>query len=275
MRNSDSVEQAQGWERIDLERVERSGLAYYRNENWRGLRHGIFTRRGGASRGQWTSLNVGGNIGDDSAAVGENHRRMYDAVKAQGNRATTTWLVHGTDVVAVDGPRNGKSCLTKADGMITDQPNLPLVMRFADCVPLLLYDPVRQAIGLGHAGWRGTVNGIAAKIVSAMGNAYGSSPQDIQVVIGPAISHSNYQVGSEVVKAAFKYFGEAPGVVRIDPKDGAACLDLWLANQLDFQRAGVEDIEVLRLCTYDNTDDFFSHRAERGKTGRFGVIISL
>ena len=267
--------QAQGWERIDLERVERSGLAYYRNENWRGLTHGIFTRRGGASRGQWTSLNVGGNIGDDSAAVGENHRRMYDAVEAQGGRATTTWLVHGTDVLAVDAPRNGKSWLTKADGMITDQPNLPLVMRFADCVPLLLYDPVKRAIGLAHAGWRGTVKGIAAKIVKSMSNAYGSSPQDIQVVIGPAISHSNYQVGSEVVNAAFKYFGEDSGVVRIDPKDGAACLDLWLANQLDFQRAGVEEVEALRLCTYENTDDFFSHRAEQGKTGRFGVIISL
>ena len=258
-----------------MERVERSGLAYYRNENWRELRHGIFTRRGGASGGQWTSLNMGGNIGDDFAAVGENHRRMYDAVKAQGGRATTTWLVHGTDVVTVDGRSNGKSCLAKADGIITEQPDLPLVMRFADCVPLLLYDPAKAAIGLGHAGWRGTVNGMAAKIVRAMVNVYGSSPQNIQVVIGPAISRSNYQVGCEVVRAAFEYFGEDSGVVRIDPKDGAACLDLWLANQLDFQRAGVEDIEVLRLCTYENTDDFFSHRAEQGKTGRFGVIISL
>ncbi|MCY4019891.1 MAG: peptidoglycan editing factor PgeF [Chloroflexi bacterium] len=258
-----------------MERVERSGLAYYRNENWRGLRHGIFTRRGGASRGQWTSLNLGGNIGDDSAAVGENHRRMYDAVKAQGERAATTWLVHGTDVLVVDGPPNGRSWLAKADGMITGQPDIPLVMRFADCVPLLLYDPAKGAIGLGHAGWRGTVKGIAAKMVSAMGNAYGSSPQDIQVVIGPAISQPNYQIGSEVVEAAFKYFGEAAGVVRIDPKDGAAFLDLWLANQLDFQRVGVEDVEVLRLCTYEHSDDFFSHRAEEGKTGRFGVIISL
>ena len=258
-----------------MERIERSGLAYYRNENWRNLTHGIFTRLGGASAGPWTSLNLGGNIGDDAAAVGENHQRMYQALEAQGDRATTTWLVHGTDVVKVDAPSKGKSWLAKADGMITDQPKLPLVMRFADCVPLLLFDPAKPAIGLGHAGWRGTVNGIAAKVVRAMGKAYGSKPRDIQALIGPAISRANYQVGSEVVNAACKYYGEESGVVRIDPKDSAACLDLWLANQLDFQKVGVEDVEVLRLCTYDNTDDFFSHRAEQGKTGRFGVIISL
>ena len=258
-----------------MERIEGSGLVYYRNENWRALTHGIFTRRGGASLGQWRSLNMGGNIGDDDAAVRENHRRMYAALAAHVDRATTTWLVHGTDIVAVDAPPKGKSWLAKADGMITDQPNLPLVMRFADCAPLLLYDPVKQAIGLGHAGWRGTVNGIAAKIVRAMADAYGSRARDIQVVIGPAISHANYPVGSEVVSAAYQYFGEDSGVVQVDANDGAAYLDLWLANQLDLQRAGVEDVEALRLCTYENTEDFFSHRAEQGKTGRFGVIISL
>lgn len=258
-----------------MERIERAGLAYYRNEHWRELTHGIFTRRGGASRGQWSSLNVGGNIGDDFAAVSENHRRMYDAVKAQRDRAATTWLVHGCDVLTVDAPPNGKRWLAKADGMITDQPELPLVMRFADCVPLLFYDAAKGAIGLGHAGWRGTVKGIAARIVRAMGSAYGSRPQDIQVVIGPAISRANYPVGSDVATAAFRYYGEASGVIAVDPRDGAACLDLWLANQLDLQQAGVENIEVLRLCTYEHSDEFFSHRAEQGKTGRFGVIISL
>ena len=78
-----------------------------------------------------------------------------------------------------------------------------------------------------------------------------------------------------MVNAAYNYFGEEAGVVRIDPRDGAARLDLWLANQLDFQRAGVENVEVLRLCTYEHNHEFFSHRAQRGKTGRFGVIISL
>lgn len=258
-----------------MQRIERSGLSYYVNEDWPSLAHGIFTRLGGASRGQWTSLNVGGNIGDEPAAVAENHRRIYDAVNAKGEHAATTWLVHGTKIVAVDAPGNGRGWLAKADGMISDQPGLPLMMRFADCVPLLLYDPVRQAIGLGHAGWRGTVNGMAAKMAHAMKNAYGSRIQDIQVVIGPAISRANYQVGAEVVHLALNYFGKESGVVWRHPNDGAAYLDLWLANQLDLQRTGVEDVKVLRICTYDNADEFFSHRAERGKTGRFGVVISL
>ena len=258
-----------------MERIERSGLAFYRNRQWQSLSHGIFTRLGGVSGGHWTSLNVGSNNGDDCAAVGENHQRMYGAANVRGDRATTTWLVHGTDVVVVDAPPNGRSWLAKADGMITDQPDLPLVMRFADCVPLLMYDTQKPAIGLGHAGWRGTVSGMAAKMVEAMQNAYGSSPADIQVAIGPAISRANYQVGSEVVDEAQKYYGEASGVVWHDPNDGAAYLDLWLANQLDFQRMGVENVKVLRLCTYDNTDEFFSHRAEQGKTGRFGAVISL
>ncbi len=258
-----------------MQRIERSGLAYYRNENWRGLTHGIFTRRGGASQGPWTSLNLGGNIGDDANAVVENHRRMFEAVAAQGDRAATTWLVHGTDVVAVSAPPKGRGWLSKADAMITNQPNLPLVMRFADCAPLLFYDPHKRAIGLGHAGWRGTVNGIAAKIVCAMGNAFGCRARDIQVVIGPAISRANYQVGSDVLNAARRYYGDDTAAVAINQTDGSACFDLWRANQLDLERAGLQDVETLRLCTYDNTDDFFSHRAEQGKTGRFGVIISL
>ena len=258
-----------------MERIEHSGLAFYRNRGWQNLAHGIFTRLGGVSKGHWTSLNIGSNNGDDGAAVGENHQRMYDAANLCGDRATTTWLVHGTDVVVVDAPRNGRSWLAKADGMITDQPDLPLVMRFADCVPLLMYDPVKPAIGLGHAGWRGTVSGMAAKMVNAMQRAYGSSPQDIQVVVGPAISRDNYEVGNEVAYEAHKYYGDASEVVWQDPDDGSAFFDLWLANQLDFQRMGVENVKVLRLCTYDNTDEFFSHRAEQGKTGRFGVVISL
>lgn len=258
-----------------MERIERSGLAHYRNEHWRALKHGIFTRGGGVSAGQWRALNLGGNIGDDPAAVAENHRRMYDAVRAQGARVATTWLVHGTDVLTVAAPPNGRGWLAKADGMITDQPDLPLVMRFADCVPLLLHDPVKRAIGLGHAGWRGTVKGIAAALVAAMANAYGSQPRDLQAVIGPAISRANYQVGGEVARAAQQYFGENSGIIQYDPDDGSASLDLWLANQLDLQGAGVQQIETLRLCTYDNTDEFYSHRAEQGMTGRFGVIISL
>ena len=259
-----------------MERVSRAGLSYYRSAAWDGLAHGIFTRRGGVSAAQWASLNLGGTNGDDAAAVRENHARMYRALGVNAARAVTSWLVHGTRTIAVPCRAEGKGWLAKADGMITNQPHLPLVMRFADCVPLLLYDPVKRAIGLGHAGWRGTAAGMAASLVRAMRDAYHSRPQDIEVLIGPAISQRNYPVGEEVAAQVRAYYGDAPHLICRSPRNGSRPhLNLWRANQLDFERQGVLNVKVLEICTYDNTDDFFSHRAERGKTGRFGVVISL
>ena len=258
-----------------MQRVSQAGLSYYRYEGWEGLAHGIFTRRGGVSESHWTSLNVGGVNGDNADAVRENHRRMYRAVDVNAERAATTWLVHGVRTIVVEGPARRRGWLAKADGMITNQPDTPLVMRFADCAPLLLYDPAKRAIGLGHAGWRGTVEGMAASLVRKMRSAYGSQPEDIEAVIGPAISRRNYPVGEEVAARAYAYYGAEPGLISRDPTSGRACFDLWKANQLDFERQGVRHVSVLGICTFENTDDFFSHRAERGKTGRLGVVMSL
>ena len=168
---------------------------------------------------------------------------------------------------------NGK--LQRADAIITDQPDTPLVMRFADCVPLLYFDRSKRVIGLAHAGWRGTVKGMAANVSRMMHSAYGCRPEDIEVVIGPAISRRNYRVGEEVASQAVAYFGEGADVIWRDPADGSPYLDLWRANRRDLERCGVTKTTVLNICTYDNTNDFYSHRAENGVTGRFGVVMSL
>jgi YfiH family protein len=214
-------------------------------------------------------------VGDAVQAVNHNHQLMYDTLDVNREKAVTTWQVHGADVVIANGPVTGRKWLAKADGVITNRVDVPLVMRYAVCVPLLFYDPQQQAIGLAHAGWRGTVQGMAANMVFALQQAYGSQPQDIQVVIGPSISIDCFQVGEEVVDALEGYFGSSEGLMRRDPADGTAYVDLWAANQLDLQRAGVEQIEIAGICTYQNKADFFSHRAENGKTGRFGVVMSL
>ena len=258
-----------------MDRVERAGLIFYQNLEWGGLAHGIFTRHGGVSESQWTSLNVGGSNGDNAAAVAENHRRMYRAADVNGDNAVTTWLVHSVETVDLERPPNGNWQLPKADAIITRLTSVPLVMRFADCVPILLYDPATPAIGLGHAGWRGTVRGMAGKMVEAMRHSFSSNPSDIEAVIGPAISQRNYQVGDEVVAAALSHYGCDSELVWRDPTEGSSYLDLWLANQLDLERSGVRKIKVLRICTYDKVADFYSHRAENGQTGRFGVVISL
>ena len=258
-----------------MQRVSAAGTSFYRKADWGELRHGIFTRHGGVSQSHWNSLNMGASIGDDPEAVRENHRRMYRAADVNPERAVSSWLVHSVavKVIADESKLNGK--LEQADAIVTNQPDTPLVMRYADCVPLLFYDPVKRAIGLAHAGWRGTVKGMAAATARALASAFGSRPQDVQALIGPAISRRNYQVGDEVAAAATAYFGAASGVVTRDAADGSAYLDLWRANQLDLERQGLRNIEVLDICTFDNVDEFYSHRAENGKTGRFGVVISL
>ena len=151
-------------------------------------------------------------------------------------------------------------------------------MRYADCVPLLYYDRARRAIGLGHAGWRGALAGIASRIVEVMRKTYGSQPADIEVLVGPAISRRNYRVGEDVAELAQRPISAKAAAASSggDPADGKPHLDLWRANQLDLQRCGVDQHQSsCAICTYEHTNDFYSHRAEAGQTGRFGVLISL
>lgn len=258
-----------------MRQVAWQGLMYYQFAFSHTLKHGIFTRKGGVSPAPWGKLNVGGTLGDAPENVRQNHRLMYDALDVNGERACTVWMVHGADVVVVDGPVDGRRWVALADSMITNRPDTPLVMRYADCTPILFHDPVREVIGIAHAGWRGTVAGVASRTVHAMSQAYGCQPQDIQVGIGPCIGVGRYQVGEEVVSAVQGYFGTVETLICRDPSDGTAYFDLVRANALDLERAGVTQIETAGLCTAERTDEFYSHRAERGKTGRFGAVIAL
>ncbi|MCS6836057.1 MAG: peptidoglycan editing factor PgeF [Anaerolineae bacterium] len=249
-------------------------LRYYRAPL--DVTHGIFTRQGGVSSAPFASLNLGSTVGDDPQAVRENHRLVYEALGVDGQRACTTWLVHSAEVAVATGPHPERGWLTQADGLITNVVGLPLVMRYADCTPILYYDPVQRVVGLAHAGWRGTVQGVARRTVQAMNEAYGTRPEDVQAVIGPSISQAHFQVGEEVVEAMHAYFGpSAAEMIWRCPDDGSAYVDLWEANRRDLQAAGVRDITVMGLCTVDQVADFYSHRAEKGRTGRFGVVICL
>jgi hypothetical protein len=200
---------------------------------------------------------------------------MYAAAGVNRERVCTVWQVHSADVLVVHGPVPNRRWLAQADGMVTDRADTPLTMRFADCTPLLFYDPVKGVIGMAHAGWRGTVAGVGANTVRTMAQTYGCKPRDIRACIGPSIGPARYQVGEEVVAAVQEHFGTTDSLIRRDPADRTAYLDLWAANKLDLQRAGVEQIEVAGICTAEHTDEFFSHRAEKGRTGRFGAVLSL
>jgi YfiH family protein len=162
--------------------------------------------------------------------------------------------------------------------MVTADAGVFLSMRFADCVPILLNDPVRHAIGLAHAGWRGTVKNAAGAAVQAMVKELGCSPGNITAVIGPAIGSCCYQVGEDVIQAVEATFPRVTasdnGAQLVSRRNGQrAYLDLWEANRRQLAAARVGQVVVSGLCTACHTDHFFSHRAERGKTGRFGVVM--
>jgi YfiH family protein len=167
----------------------------------------------------------------------------------------------------------GRVC-PRTDALITATPGVPLMLRFADCVPILFYDPARKVVGLAHAGWRGTVAGIAQATVEAMGRTFGCRPQDMIAGIGPAIGPCCYTVGADVVQAVRQAF--PGGSERLTHRAGGHWqLDLWSANQVQLAECGVGQIEVAGLCTACHTEEWFSHRATGGKTGRFGVLAGL
>lgn len=257
-----------------MERIS-GDVPYYRFSGWEGVTHAIFTRHGGVSPAPFGSLNTGGTVGDPPQNVRRNHHIMYETLGVDAARAVTVWQVHGRDTVLATRPVYNRHWLAPADAVITDRPDLPLVMRYADCTPVMAYDPVRGAIGIAHAGWRGTVLGMASGMIRAMQDAFGSKPSDIRAGVGPAIGPDNYQVGEEVTAAVQAHFGTLDGLIKRDPADNSAYFNLWEANRRDLAQAGVENIEVMGICTASRTDDFFSHRAEKGKTGRFGAIICL
>jgi hypothetical protein len=239
------------------------------------LAHMVFTRQGGVSPGEWSSLNLGLTVGDDPANVAENRRIAFRAAGRPLESLSDSWLVHGADVFIYDRPRPPEwESPPKADILLTDRPGVTLFMRYADCVPLLFFDPARRAIGLAHAGWQGTVKKVAARAVEAMEQRYGTRPGELLAAIGPSISPERYVVGPEVAAQVAEAFGADARALL--PRYGESIhFDLWAANRLTLEQAGVRRIELCGLCTAQNPADWFSHRGQRGRTGRFGALLAL
>lgn len=238
------------------------------------LVHGIFTRRGGVSPAPWDSLNLGGMSGDDKANVIENRRRIFDAVGLPVESIYDAWQVHGTNVICTEKPRPLEVAHLRADAIFTNTPGVTLFQRFADCVPIFLYDPVHRVIGMVHAGWIGTVQRLARISVKAMEEKYNSVPEDIQAVIGPSIGPDHYQIGVDVEKKVRNSFGLASEDLLIH-KDRKMLLNLWQANLYSLRDAGIKNIYITGICTACNLEDWYSHRGEHGNTGRFGALIAL
>ena len=238
--------------------------------------HAVFTRQGGFSPDPWNSLNVGGTVGDERERVRENRFRSFAALGRGRESMFDVWQVHSADVVVANAPhpRLNDPPEFKADAIITDNPEVTLFMRFADCTPIMLYDPVKKAVGIVHAGWLGTVKHTAGQAVKSMWAAFGSNPADILAAIGPSIGPDHYEIGPDVIEQVHYSFGkDANGLLH--GYDWRVHFDLWKANKLSLELAGVEQVEVAGLCTACHPDDWYSHRAQKGKTGRFGALLAI
>ena len=250
-------------------------LGYYQFESLAAdkVLHGVFTRLGGVSKEPFAALNLSASVPDDPQAVEENRRRFYAALGVDPRMAVRTIQVHGGRAAAV-GPADLANVQPATDGLVTATPGLALVMAFADCVPVFLHDPIRGVVGMAHAGWRGTVAGICQATVERMEQVFGCNPADIQAAIGPSIGPCCYQVGTQVADAVSKAFGRVDGLFRTT-QDGQLHFNQWAANEWALREVGVGRIEQANICTACHVDEFYSHRAEGGLTGRFGALIML
>jgi polyphenol oxidase len=205
---------------------------------------------------------VGLTHAPDPAPVLASRRAFARALGIDSEPITTVGAVHGSAVARIDEP---KEVVQGVDGLVTNQRGVALFATFADCYPIVLWDPVKRTAGLAHAGWRGTVAGVAKAAVKAMGDEFGSAPENIRAGIGPGICGRCYEVGGEVASQFEARF--------VTPSGDRFLLDLAAANRAQLEEAGVADVHVLGLCTKE-TDFLPSHRRAPDGT-RFGAIVAL
>jgi YfiH family protein len=276
------------------------------------LIHGVFTRLGGFSpppyQGLNTSTPVRSEHRDSVDNVIRNRQRVLQALNMQDYPCVTLWQVHGAGVATFKYEDEWRTdwayhsyyertwtpqSIRKADALITRERGIGLALSFADCTPIIFYDPVEQVIGTAHGGWRGTARGIVVATVEAMREQFGCLPANIRACIGPTIGVCCYEV-SEHVRQLFSgelEFDDMPthpdlrAIVHESatfttvqlPDRASLRLDLWETTRRQLLLAGLqsEHIEVAGICTCCNRERFFSYRGENGITGRFAVMIAL
>lgn len=275
---------------------------------WRafaGLDAGFTTRLGGVGKAPWDSLNTALHVGDDPADVIRNRQRIAERLGWPFEAWTCAEQVHGDRVWRVAAADRGKGrwrredAVAEADALITDVPGVLLVMYYADCVPLYFYDPDTSAIGLAHAGWKGTALDIAGKTVRAMAEAFGSRPERLYAAVGPSIGPCCYEVDEPVLARllplAERLRNEGVGGCGADGSDegegtgaadtalvrptraGHAAVNLKEFNRRLMMKAGIlpSRIEMSTWCTGCRAGLFFSHRREKGRTGRMAAWLGV
>ena len=259
------------------------------------IQHGFSTRLGGVSCGIYSTMNLNSDSSldqDDEKNIMENFRRISYEIGVDLESIVVSKQVHKTNVRLVDENDRGKGLLRprdydEVDGLITNSPQVTLVTKYADCVPLFFVDPKKKAIGLTHSGWRGTVKKIGKITVEKMQEHFDSNPEDIISVIGPSICSACYEVGEEVAVEFLNAFPKDGNNKIIqnnkndkiiqNNKNGKYQCDLWAANQAVLEEAGLlpENIHISGVCTSCNSDLLFSHRKTGGKRGSLAAFLAI
>ncbi len=254
------------------------------------ITHGVFARQGGVSRPPFATLNAGPTVADDPAALMENyariratlpgHPRLFSAIPGHD-----TNMLEVTDACLDDQQTPALIVRKDLDGLLTRKRGIGLFWAVADCTTMLMLDPVHEAIGMIHAGWRGTSQAIAVKAIHMLEDLYGTHPSDLYVGVGPTIGACCYEV-DEKVRAAFEAnpiareharFTTLQATNRVGDTSTSLRLDIAASNQAQLLATGVpaDHIEMSGICTGDRRDLFYSNRMENSNTGRFAVVLAL
>ncbi len=219
--------------------------------------------------------NLGLHVGDIKENVVANRRLFAESLDIDSNRLVSAKQVHGNNVVRVTlddlgkGSTDYEKSIENTDALITNAPGLPLFAFYADCVPVFIVDPIKEAIGIIHSGWKGTLNNIAANTIDAFIKEFNSKPQDLIAVIGPYICKACYEVSNDIIEK-FKGFGYIEETYNENNH-----LDLGNIINKQLLNKGLNKIEKAEYCTSCDLDMFYSHRKECGKTGRMAGIIMI
>ena len=247
-----------------------------------GVCHGFSTRMGGVSEGYLGTMNLSFTRGDDPDKVYENFRRIGEAIGFPQDNLVLSAQIHETRIRIVGEQDKGDGILRPTvpgvDGLVTDVPGIPLYTSYADCVPLLFYDPEHQVIAMAHSGWKGTAAKIGEKMVHFLGDHYGTRPEALIAAIGPSICQACYEVSEDVAEAMRAILPEDVARTALEEKGGGKYqLDLWKTNEWILLHAGIlpEHLDVTDLCTCCNSDKLFSHRASHGRRGNMGAFMYL
>jgi polyphenol oxidase len=269
---------------IGMQRIESQGLSFLVFEKLYEqafLKHGISLRRQSSGGDTPTGFNGEFNFSSrDPERARANLEWFCRALELRTDHVTRSQQVHGSGVAVV---RQGGQVVNNTDGLITDVRGVVLRLLGADCALIVVYDPKRPALGLAHAGWRGTVQGISVKLVAAMIKEFGCDPSGMMVGIGPAICGECYEVGSEVIHEAENCLSHTEEFIRPVVKRGEASNgDRWLfdlakANRRQLLEAGLSagNIEESGCCTFEQSEDFYSYRREGNGAGRWALLAGL